>query len=211
MRPSINPTCSQSAMWKLGLLILLVLLPLLLLACASSKQLAQSLEENQGNFLTPLPAKPASRPAAKLDDKALPVKTDKPASKHGPLQVCAVVPDDDLQDMRGCQGEYLFNYNFDVNMTNMPQVSISSNFMARLPDGSPAPNVNMTSASFQDNNVSYTAGIMGGSGIGSSLMVTGQNLTVLSFATFTFQLPDTSILIPSISVMPAASLSGIGR
>jgi hypothetical protein len=59
MRPSTDPTCSLRAMWKLGLLVLVVLLPLLLLSCASTKQLAQELEENHGNFLTP--SRPPSR------------------------------------------------------------------------------------------------------------------------------------------------------
>jgi hypothetical protein len=191
MRPSIETTCGLSATWKLGLLVLVVLLPLLLMSCASTKHLAQSLEENHGTFLTPLPA-----------------PTPKPAVKPDPLQVCATVPADDLQDMRGC-GVYFFEYDFDINLTSTPQLKVGSSFQALVP-GDTKPTVTNTSAIYVDNNVAYTAGVFG-PGLGSSLAVGGSNNIVFANTQFNFRLPDASVLIPSITVLPAASLNAIGR
>jgi hypothetical protein len=214
MLPSTQPTCSLKALWKLGLFVLVVLLPLLLLSCASTKQLAQELQENHGTFLTPLPAATVSRPAVKSVASPAAHPADKPAAKptkeSAPLKVCSVVSEDDLQDMRGCLGVYYFDYNFDINLTATPQVSVNQSFQAVLPDGSAAPTVNTTSAVFRDNNVSYTAGILG-SEMGSSLVVAGSGNVVFANTQFNFHMPSASVLIPSISVMPAASLSGIGR
>jgi hypothetical protein len=203
MRPSTKPTCGLRALWKLGLLVLVVLLPLSLISCASSKQLAQKLEENHGNFLTPLLA-PAPKPAVKPDPK--------PFVRPDPLQVCATVPEEDLQDMRGCQGVsvYFFDYNFDINLLATPQVSVSSNFQAVLPDGSPAPSVNSTSAVYRDNSVSYIAGPTG-NGLSSQLLVTGHDNIVFANTQFNIHLPNASVLTPTISVLPANSLMGIVR
>lgn len=222
MRPSTEPTCSLKAMWKLGLFVLVVLLPLSLLSCASSKELAQDLKENHGNFLTPLPSAPVPQPAAKsvaqpVDNlAALPVvePEDKPAAKRtdkaSPLKVCSVVPEDDLQDMRGCLGVYFFNYDFDINLLTTPQVSVSSKFQAVLPDGSPAPTANTTSAVFKDSNVSYISGPTS-TGLSSQLVVTGQNNIVFANTQFNIHLPNASVLTPTMSILPANSLSGIGR
>ena len=123
MRPSTRPTSSNSAPGRLGLLVLSALLPLLLVACTSTNQLAQSLRETEGTFLTPLPAKHASKPAKKAE----------------PLKLAAAVPEDNLQDMRGCLGTYFFNYDFDINLTAVPQVKVATSFQAVLPDGSHCP------------------------------------------------------------------------
>jgi hypothetical protein len=230
MRPSSEPTSSFRALWKLGLLVLLILLPLLLMSCASSKQLAQDLKEYQGNFLTPLPT-PASQPAARAEahqPAAIPAAqlTAKPVlqpadtsedklaakKKHhdAPLKVCSVVPEDDLQDMRGCLGVYYFSYNFDINLLTTPQVNVSTNFQAVLPDGSPAPTVNTTSAVFKDSNVSYVAGPTS-NGLSSQLLVTGHDNVIFANTNFNIHLPNASVLTPTINIMPAASLQGIGR
>jgi hypothetical protein len=223
MRPSIEPTCSFRALWKLGLFVLVVLLPLLLMSCASTKQLAQELEENHGNFLTPLPSRAASQPAAqpvaqpaaipapkaapKAADRQLAAKETKQAA---PLKVCSVVSEDDLQDMRGCLGVYFFKYEFDINLLTSPQVTVSSNFQAVVPDGSPAPTVNTTSAVFKDNNVSYVAGPTS-NGLSSQLLVTGQNNIVFADTQFNIHLPNAQSLTPTVNILPAASLQGIGR
>jgi hypothetical protein len=201
MRPSTKPTCGRRALWKLGLLVLVALLPLLLMSCASTQQLAQELEENHGTFLTPLSA-PAPKPAVKPDPK--------PAVKPDPLQVCAAVPEEDLQDMRGCLGVYFFDYNFDINLLTTPQVSVKTTFQAVLPDGSAAPSVNSTSAVFRDSNVSYIAGPTG-NGLSSQLLVAGHDNIVFANTQFNIHLPNASVLTPTINVLPAASLSGIGR
>jgi hypothetical protein len=222
MRPSTEPTCTLGAMWKLGILVLVVLLPLLLMSCASTKQLAQELEENHGNFLTPLPATPVSQPAANsvaqtadllaAEPAVQPVDkpTAKQAKKTNPLKVCAVVSEDDLQDMRGCLGVYFFDYNFDINLLTTPQVSVTSSFQAVLPDGSPAPVQNTTSAVFRDSNVSYIAGPTS-TGLSSQVLVTGTDNIVFANTNFNIHLPNASVLTPTINILPAASLSGIGR
>ena len=194
MRPSTKPTCGNSALWKLGLFVLSALLPLLLLACSSTNQIAQTLRENDGAFLTPLPSQSASKTAKKAE----------------PLKLTAAVPENDLQDMRGCLGTYFFNYDFDINLTATPQVKVSSSFQATLPDGTSTPTSNGTQASFKDNNVSFTAGPTNG-GLASQLVVTGQNNIVFANSQFNIHIPNASILTSSVNVLPAASLTGIGH
>ena len=193
MRPSLEPTCSSSAPWKLGLLVLSALLPLLLVACASTNQVAQTLRENQGTFLTPLLSQPAPKPVKKAE----------------PLKLAAAVPEKDLEDMRGCLGTYFFDYNFDINLVTTPQVKVTSTFQAVLPDGSPAPATNGTMASFKDNNVSFTAGPNNG-GLASQLLVTGHDNIVFANTQFNIHIPNASTLTSTVNVLPAASLAGIG-
>jgi hypothetical protein len=199
MRPSIKPTCGKKAMWKLGLLVLLVFLPLLLAACASTKQLARELEGNHGNFLTPLPTEPAAKPVAK------------PVNKPDLLQVCAAVPEDDLQDMRGCQGIYIFDYAFDINLVNYPNFDpskdIKSSGQYSTPNGSPSKSD--TSVGYSDNNVIYNSGFTG-TGLTSQLQVKGQDTIVIANTQFNIHLPSPSVLIPTVRVMPGAGLTGVG-
>ncbi len=194
MRPSTGPTCGNSALWKLGLFVLSALLPLLLLACSSTNQLTQTLRDNDGTFLTPLPSQSAPKTAKKAE----------------PLKLAAAVPEDNLQDMRGCMGEYFFNYDFDVNLTSTPQVSVTSTFQAVVPNGTSTPTSNGTQASFQDSNVSFTAGPTSG-GLASQLVVTGQNNIVYANTQFNIHIPNASTLTSSVNVLPAASLTGVGR
>ena len=200
MCPSTEPTCNFSAKWKLGLLILSALLPLLLAACASTpNQLTQMLRENEGNFLIAPPSKKA-RPVAK------------PADTREVLEVCAVVPEDNLQEMRGTMGVYFFDYSFDINLVATPQVSVNTNFSAAVPGGNVTnpPNVlNGTTAIYSDPNVSYTAGPTPG-GLMSQLVVTGQDNIVSANTQFNIHLPNTATLTRTINVMPAATLTGIG-
>jgi hypothetical protein len=215
MRPSTELTCSLRATWKLGLLVLLVLLPLLLMACASTKQLAQELKEDHGTFLTPLTSTPAPQPIGKQDVKPaqkpaeMMTADELMADPPKPLQVCSAVPADDLQDLRGGEGVYFFNYNFDINLLNSPQVSVSTTFQAVTPDGSSAPSVNTTSAVFRDSNVSYVTGPTS-TGLSSQLLVTGQNNIVVANTQFNIHLPNASVLTPTINVMPGAGLTGLG-
>ena len=192
MRPSTRPTSSDSAPGRLGLLVLSALLPLLLVACTSTNQLAQSLRETDGTFLTPLPAKHASKPAQKAE----------------PLKLAAAVPEDNLQDMRGCLGTYFFNYDFDINLTAVPQVKVATSFQAVLPDGTNAPTSNGSQASFKDNNVSFTAGPTSG-GLASQVTVAGHDNIVFANTQFNIHIPNASTLTSTINVMPAASLAGI--
>lgn len=192
MRPSTQPTCSGAASWKLGLVVMAALLPLLLAACASN-QVAQALKDNQGTFLTPLPAKTDSKPATKGES----------------LQLSATVPEENLQEMRGTLGVYFFDYNFDINLVTTPVVKVGSSFQAVLPDGSPAPTTNGTMASFKDNNVSFTAGPTNG-GLASQVVVAGRDNIVFANTQFNIHIPNASTLTSTVNVLPAASLTGIG-
>jgi hypothetical protein len=164
-----------------------------LLAACASNQAAQALRENQGTFLTPLSAKEASKPAAKAD----------------PLELCATVPENDLQEMRGTLGVYFFDYNFDINLVTAPVVKVTSSFQAVLPDGSPAPTTNGTMASFKDDNVSFTAGPTNG-GLASQVVVAGRDNIVFANTQFNIHIPNASTLTSTVNVLPAASLTGIG-
>jgi hypothetical protein len=104
---------------------------------------------------------------------------------------------------------YFFDYNFDINLVTNPQVSVTTNFSAAVPNGSPAPSFNGSTATFQDNNVSYVAGPTSG-GLMSQVMVTGRDNIVFANTQFNIRLPDTSQLIPNVNALPASSLTGIG-
>jgi hypothetical protein len=210
MHPSIKPTCNRKAEWKLGLLILLVLLPLSLGSCASTQQLAQKLEENHGNVLTPLSTEPAIKPADKLVGMTADELADHPPP---PLKVCAAVPAKDLQDMRGCQGVYFFDFAFDINLLNYPNFDpnkdITSSGQVFKPNGSPDVSQIKTSVGYSDSNVSYMAGFTE-TGLSSQLQVKGQDNIVIANTQFNIHLPSASVLIPTINVMPGAGLIGLG-
>jgi len=194
MCASPAPSRSDSVKLKLGLVVVTALLPLVLGACAStSSPISQALLDSHGTFLTP-PAPPAAA---------------KPAKPPEPLKLTAAVPEEDLQEMRGCLGVYYFSYNFDLDLVATPQVKVSSNFQAVLPDGSPAPTTNGTTAVFRDNNVSFTAGPTSG-GLASQLLVTGHDNIVFANAQFNIHIPNASTLTSTVNVLPASSLAGIG-
>jgi hypothetical protein len=186
---------------KLGLVFLWAILPLTLLACAAKAPVTQTLLDQQMEYLTA----PAATPAPKQAH----AKAPKPQGQKDPLEICAVVPEDNLQEMRGTLGVYFFDYNFDINLVTNPQVSVTTNFSAAVPNGSPAPSFNGSTATFQDNNVSYVAGPTSG-GLMSQVMVTGRDNIVFANTQFNIRLPDTSQLIPNVNALPASSLTGIG-
>lgn len=191
MRPSVVKPWGHQNIWGL---LLLVLLPLVLVACASApSQVTQPLIEKSGDSLVALTAQPASKPAEKPD----------------PLQVCAVVPDEELQEMRGCLGgTYHFAFIMDFNLVGTPEVSVK--YSASVPEGSPAPTLNGATAYYSDGNVFYMAGPNStGSGLMSQVIVTGHDNIVFSTAEFNFQMPNAANLIPSITILPQTSLSGI--
>jgi hypothetical protein len=168
---------------------LLLLLSLFLAACASySHQATQPLGENQVPLLEASAIDPAPEPADNRD----------------PLQVCAVVPDEELQEMRGGYGIYYFTYVMDLNLAD-DQPSAKVDYAAVVPEGSPAPSLNGATAYYADNNVFFSAGPQNGSGLGSTVIVAGTGVTVNTVTQFNFHMPDASNLIPSISVMPQMS------
>jgi len=191
MYPGTILTRNRSACQKLGLIILSAVLLLSLLGCASrSSHLTPMFPETKGDSLLVLAVDPIPGPATIQD----------------PLKVCAKVPEEELKEMRGCLGVYYFDFTFDINMLANPEVSIKTNFTAAVPDGSPSPSFNGTTAIYQDNNVFYAAGPTT-NGMMSEVIVTGHDNIVFANTNFNIKL-DSTILSPSISVLPAASLIG---
>lgn len=194
MHPGTKLTRGRSARLTQGLVILSALLLLWLAGCASrSSRLTPPTPETRGDSLVALTADPVSRPTAASD----------------PLKVCSVVAEEDLKEVRGCGGFYYFDFNFDINMLANPEVSVQTNFTAQVPAGGPAPSFNGTTAVYQDNNVFYVAGPTG-NGMMSEVIVTGQDNIVFANTNFNIRIPESTILGPSINVLPAGSLTGIG-
>lgn len=201
MRRGTKPTREGSALTKLGLVFLLALLLLSLVGCAStSSQVTQPAPASQVD----VPVAQATLPVSQM---AQPVS--QPAEARDPLKTCALVPEDDLKEMRGCLGVYYFDFTFDINMVASPEVSVKTNFTAAVPDGSPSPNFNGTTAVFKDDNVFYMAGPTG-NGMISEVIVTGHDNIVFANTNFNIRIPDATLLSPTINIMPASSLSGIG-
>lgn len=195
MRPGTKRTRERSAWLKLGLVILAVALLLLVVGCAStSSQVSRSAPET-GDSLVALVA-----------DRA----PQEPPAGPDPLKVCAKVPEEDLKEMRGCLGVYYFDFDFNINMLANPEVNVQTNFTAAVPDGAPSPEFNGTTAVFRDDNVFYTAGPTS-NGMMSEVLVTGHDNIVFANTNFNIKIPDATILAPSINVLPASSLTGIGH
>lgn len=193
MRPGTKLTRDRSTWLKLGLVILSAALLLALVGCASkSSRLSRLAPEIRGDSLVALPVEPVPQPAANPD----------------PLKVCAVVPEEDLKEVRGCGGIYLFDFDFDINLMANPEVSVQTNFRAVVPKGAPSPDFNGTTAIFQDNNVFYMAGPTG-NGMMSEVIVNGANNIVFADTNYNITVPG-SILAPSINIMGGSSLTGIG-
>ncbi len=194
MRPGTKLTRDRSAWLKLGLVMLSAFLLLSVVGCASKARCLKPLApETRGEALVALTTDPATLPAATPDL----------------LEVCAKVPEEDLKEMRGCLGVYFFDFDFNINMLANPEVSIKTNFTAAVPDGSPSPSFNGTTAIYKDDNVFYAAGPTS-SGMMSEVIVTGQNNVVFANTNFNIKIPESTILAPSINIMPASSLTGIG-
>jgi hypothetical protein len=187
---------------RLGLLILSALLPLLLVSCAANPSgVTQLLPQSQGDLLLTKAVQPAPTSADNRD----------------PLQVCAVVPEEELGEMRGCQGYYYFNFVMDINLTN-PTPTVKTEFTASVPTGRSEPQFNGAKAYYAENGVDekgvpnsvfYLAGPTPG-GLTSELIVAGNNNIVFSNTEFNFHMPNAASLTPSVNVLSASSLSGIG-
>jgi hypothetical protein len=196
MRRGTKPTREGSALTKFGLVLLSALLLLSLVGCAStSSQITQS-----------APASQVAVPVAQAD-----LPASQPAAERDPLKVCSVVPEEDLKEMRGCYNAYFFdvNFTFDITNVNNPSVNVETNFSAVLPDGSPNPDFNGTTAVFSDDNVFFATGPTG-NGLLTEVIVNGTENLVVSNVNYIIKVPDATLLSPTINVLPAASLSGIG-
>ena len=137
MRPSTKPACGRSALRRLGLLILSALLPLVLVSCATNQGgVTHLMLQSPGDLLLSQAAQPAPPAAGQRD----------------PLQVCAVVPDEDLQEMRGCNGTYYFNFVMDINLVN-PTPTVNVEYTASVPTGRSEPQFNGAKAYYAEDSV----------------------------------------------------------
>ena len=59
------------------------------------------------------------------------------------LKTCAVVPDQELREIRGCYlDSYIFGLDIKIDLTTPPLPTIAVNFTGKVPPGSKAPTVN---------------------------------------------------------------------
>ena len=181
-------------MWGL---LLLVLLPLVVGACASTpSSMSQLQPEKPGEVLMARASNPTPQPAAKPD----------------PLELCTQVDDQELQTMRGCYNEfYYFGYQMDITAGSNPSVLVA--YTANVPEGQ-APTItgNMMTYRSPDGEVAFQAG-MGDpsiqSGFASMVTVAGTGNTVISESNIRIIVPNATTLTPSINIFSAPTLSGI--
>jgi hypothetical protein len=213
MRCGIKPVFARSALRWLGVIMVMAIFSLALLACASSpKQATLPSLTSRLEVAAVQPPPPAPKPAAAVDrtvrePRPAPVAPET-AAVQDELQAFAVVPEEELQEMRGAMGVYYFDFTFDINMMASPEVSVSSKFTAAVPDGT-SPSFNGTTAVFKDDNVFYMAGPTQG-GLMSEVIVAGANNFVIANTQFNIHIPNAALISPTINVLPAASLTGIG-
>jgi hypothetical protein len=101
------------------------------------------------------------------------------------LRTCAVMPDQQLKQYRGCYDTYYFGMDIGVNISGRSTPGITVNFVAMVPDGSAAPVANSsgTQVAFNSGQVSFSAGIGRnslGSGIYQVTQVAGNNNLVIA-------------------------------
>ena len=177
--------------------VLLVLLPLVLGACASTPSSRSHMR----------PEKPGDLLAARAYNPA-----PKPADSRDPLELCARVDDQELNTMRGCYNEfYYFGYQMDITLGNNPQVNVA--YTANVPSGqAPTTNNGVMSYRSPDGEVAFQAGMGDPSmpnGFSSIVTVAGTGNTVISNSEINVILPNAASLIPSINIFSTPTLTGV--
>lgn len=213
MRSGTKPIFARSALRGLGVISVMAILPLALLACASSpKQTTLPSLESRLEVAAVKPIPPAPKPSAAVDRTVRELRpapvAQEGAAVQDQLQAFALVPEEELQEMRGAMGVYYFDFTFDINMLASPEVSVNSKFTAAVPEGT-SPSFNGTTAVFKDDNVFYMAGPTQG-GLMSEVVVAGANNLVIANTQFNIHIPNSALISPTINVLPAASLTGLG-
>lgn len=126
------------------------------------------------------------------------------------LEMCSLVPDRDLQDIRGCYQSYYFALDVGINLTTT-KPSITVTYQANVPDGV-APSFTGNMVSFNNGAVSFQAGVGEtalGEGIYSVVSVAGNNNIVIANTNININVPNATSLVPSYSVLSAPTLIGI--
>lgn len=127
------------------------------------------------------------------------------------LRTCKAMPDQQLQEYRGCFATYFFGMDMGINVTGTSSPGISTRFTAVVPDGSVAPVASSTGnqVSFNNGSVAFNAGVGTtslGSGIFQVVQVAGVNNMVISNMNININIANASGLIPKTS---ALSFSGV--
>jgi hypothetical protein len=111
MRSGTKSIFARSALRGLGVIMVMALLPLALLACASSpKQATLPSLASRLEVAAVQPTPPAPKPSAAVDRtvrEPRPAVAQETAAVQDPLQAFAMVPEEELQEMRGCHGGVL--------------------------------------------------------------------------------------------------------
>lgn len=206
MRPGIKRPVMASSGWvRLGLVILLGVVLVALGGCASGPKPAPQAGLQD---LSPPKAKvSASCPVNRAAPKAAPGSPSPAPAAEEPLQPFAMVADEELRQMRGCLGVYYFDFRLDIDVQTLPQVNISSNFTAVVPEGT-SPSFKGTTAMFKDDNVLYVAGPTG-TGLLSEVIVTGRDNFVIANTQFNIHIPNATFIAPTITILPAPTLTGV--
>jgi len=131
------------------------------------------------------------------------------------LQTCAVVPDKELGEMRGCFASYYFALDVGINMSS-PDPNVRVNFRANVASGSGTPNTtpNFTgnTASFNNGSVNFSA-TMGngpmGNGIYNVVQVAGNNNVVISTTNIYINCANIGVRPPQSFLCTPRSLCGI--
>jgi hypothetical protein len=147
----------------------------------------------------PIPQTPKGR----LDQKR--IKT--PAI----LQTCAAMPNQQLQQYRGCYATYYFGMDVGINLTGTTSPGISVKFTGMVPEGSVAPVASPggNQVSFNDGQVAFNAGMGStslGSGIFQVVQVAGNNNLVISNMNVNVNIPNAASLETKTN---ALSFSGL--
>ncbi len=101
------------------------------------------------------------------------------------LRTCAAMPNNQLQEYRGCYATYFFGMDVGINLASNAAPGIAVKFTAMVPDGSPAPVASPggNQVSFNNGQVAFSAGVGNtslGSGIFHVVQVAGNNNLVIS-------------------------------
>ena len=183
------------SMWWL---VVLLLLPLLVGACASSQKFTSPAQPQEQEGVLMASTSDSTTPAAAQPD---------------PLQLCTQVSEEKLQTMRGCYNEfYYFAYTFNITAGADPQVNVS--FSATVPDSTVnAVNSQPNQVSFNNGQVQYLAGVggdpAGGNGFYQLVNVAGSDTMVIANTQVNIIVPNATSLIPSINIFSTPTLTGV--
>ncbi len=127
------------------------------------------------------------------------------------LAACDVVPDQQLREMRGRFATYYFGLDVGLDLSG-PKPGMTVNYHASVPDGSATPKFTGNTASFNNGNVNFQAGIGNtslGSGIFNVVQVAGNNNLVVSTMNININAGSLPLVASLTGLSTPGSLAGI--